>query len=166
MHIDRAVRKTRSVPLTPLIDVVFLLLVFFMLSTSFVRTRSLELMLPQGEQVDTAVNEGKLLQIYVARDDSLYMGRKQVNKEQLVKNLRAMTDKFPDMGVLLLSGPRVSVQQMITVMDHIYLAGANNLSVASWEPENLSDAPSPPSAKQVEPFSPPKTVAEETTYGN
>lgn len=137
MHIEREARKARQVPLTPLIDVVFLLLVFFMLSSTFVRSESLELMLPQASGGGSA-NEGRLLQVYVARDGSLYLGRKAVNEQQLVSNLRNALQQFPDAGVLLLSGPRVSVQQIVSVMDYIYMAGSTNLSVAAWEPEKVS----------------------------
>ena len=138
MHIEREARKARQVPLTPLIDVVFLLLVFFMLSSTFTRSESLELVLPPAAG-GGAAEEGRLLQVFVARDGSIYLGRRAVNKEQLVKTLKNTFKKFPDVGVLLLSGPRVSVQQIITVMDHIYLAGSKNLSVASWEPEKIEE---------------------------
>jgi len=138
MQIEREARKARQVPLTPLIDVVFLLLVFFMLSSTFVRTESLELMLPQAAG-GGAADEGRLLQVYVASDGSMYLGRKSVNEQSLVKNLANALQKYPEAGVLLLSGPRVSVQQMVRVMDHIYLAGSTNLSVAAWEPEKVSE---------------------------
>ncbi len=143
MQIEREARKARQVPLTPLIDVVFLLLVFFMLSSTFVRTESLELMLPQASGGGSA-GEGRLLQVYVARDGSTYLGRRLMNEEVLVKTLRNTIQKFPDVGVLLLSGPRVSVQQLVSVMDHIYQAGSTNLSVASWEPEKVEQAPAAP----------------------
>lgn len=138
MHIEREARKARQVPLTPLIDVVFLLLVFFMVSSTFTKTESLELNLPQASGGGSAPS-GRLLQVYVSHDGSLYLGRKPVNEEQLVKILRKTIQKFPNLGVLLLSGPRVSVQQLVNAMDHIYMAGSTNLSVASWEPEGVSE---------------------------
>jgi biopolymer transport protein ExbD len=149
MQIEREARKAKSVPLTPLIDVVFLLLVFFMLSSTFTNSESLELMLPQASGGGTA-NQGRLLQVFVSQNDTLYLGRKPVTKEQLVTDLRNTFAKFPDVGVLLLSGPRVSVQQMVTVMDHIYQAGSTNLSVASWEPEQVSPEDNAPPVKEAE----------------
>ncbi|MDG1287595.1 MAG: biopolymer transporter ExbD [Rickettsiales bacterium] len=163
MQIEREARKARQVPLTPLIDVVFLLLVFFMLSSSFVRSESLELMLPQANGGGSA-DEGRLLQVYVARDGSTYIGRRLVNEEGLIKTLRGTIEKFPDVGVLLLSGPRVSVQQMVTVMDNIYQAGSTNLSVASWEPERIDQAPAAP-IDEVTPEMEP-AMAEEVIDGN
>lgn len=136
MQFEREARKARSVPMTPLIDVVFLLLIFFMLSTSFDRNESLELNLP-GAAGEGMANEGKLLQVFVSSDDKVYVGRRPVEKNQLVPVLKKTLEQYPEIGVLLLSGPRVSVQQLISVMDNIYLAGSTNLSVASWEPEEV-----------------------------
>lgn len=161
MHIEREARKVRQVPMTPLIDVVFLLLVFFMLSSSFVRSESLELSLPQASGGGSA-GDGRLLQVYVAQDGSLYLGRRAVNEEQLVSTLRRTIRQFPDVGILLLSGPRVSVQQLVSVMDHIYMAGSTNLSVASWEPEevkaNNTGAPVP--------LATPAATSPEAPHGN
>ncbi len=136
MHIEREARKVKQVPLTPLIDVVFLLLVFFMLSSTFTRTESLELMLPKASSGQVA-SEGQLLQVYVSQDGSIFLGREKVNETELVKRLSNTFKLYPDSGILLLSGPRVSVQQLVGVMDHIYLAGSTNLSVAAWEPDKV-----------------------------
>jgi biopolymer transport protein ExbD len=132
MHIERAVRKTRPVPMTSLIDITFLFLFFFMLSTSFVRTESMELTLPHA--AGTIVPGEKLLQVYVSEDGQMFAGRKPVEEEQLVQLLKEMLVQHPDLNILVLSGPKVTVQQLVTVMDRVYLAGAKNLSVASWKP--------------------------------
>lgn len=118
--------------MTPLIDVVFLLLIFFMLSTSFVRTESLELALPGNHQSQKPIKQ--LLQIYVTKQGYLYIGHTPVNYERLVATLENTLQDKPDMNILLLSGEGVKVQKLVEVMDHVYMAGAKNLSVASWEP--------------------------------
>jgi biopolymer transport protein ExbD len=137
MQIERQVRRTRSVPMTPLIDVVFLLLIFFMLSTSFVRTESLELALPPLDQVQKSGQ--KVLQIYITREGYMYVGHTPVNFERLIKTLQQTLQQRPNLNVLLLSGEGVKVQQLVKVMDHIYMAGAQNLSVASWKAKKNQD---------------------------
>ena len=140
MHIEREARQTRSVPMTPLIDVVFLLLIFFMLSTSFVRTESLELALPQSKAQANADTTKQLLQVYVTKEGFLFVGKKAVNEQHLVKNLKEMLLKTPDLNILLLGGEGVNVQQLVKVMDNIYLAGGKNLSVASWGDDMTNEA--------------------------
>ncbi len=134
MYFERQVRKTRPVSLVSLIDIMFFLLLFFMLSTSFVRNESLELSLPDTTPSQTA-GLSKLIQIYVNSDGKMYVGHDEIKERQLIRRLRETFVTHPDMNVLLLNGPKVNVQQMITVMDRIYSAGGKNLSVATWEPK-------------------------------
>ena len=51
MDFERTSRRKLNLPLTPLIDVVFILIIFFMLTTSFMRIESLELLLPSAGKV-------------------------------------------------------------------------------------------------------------------
>ncbi len=137
MNFERQIRNSRSVPLTPLIDIVFLLLIFFMVSTSFVRTESLELSLPQAGNKQVS-NTNKLLQIYVTKDGFMYIGRTPVNEQRLIATLKETISRHPDINIILLSGKGVNVQQLVTVMDRIYLAGGKNLSIAYWEPKGAA----------------------------
>lgn len=135
MYFERQIRKTRPVPLISLIDVMFFLLLFFMLSTSFVRTESLELTLPGNAPVlAPQPMQNTALQVYLTKDSIMYIGDKQIGAEDLTKTLRETFLSQPERSILLLSGPEVTVQQMIAVMDKIYLSGGKNLSVESWEP--------------------------------
>lgn len=139
MYFERQVRRTRPIPLTSLIDVMFFLLLFFMLSTSFVRTESLELTLPGNAPITTPQPQEKTLQIYLTKDGIMYMDDQQIGLDSLTRTLRETFMRQPDQGVLLLNGPEVSVQQMINVMDKIYLSGGKNLSVESWNPAPSAD---------------------------
>lgn len=137
MYFERQVRKTRPVSLVSLIDIMFFLLLFFMLSTSFVRNESLELTLPENKP-GLPATPGKVVQVYVNNEGRMYLGHEPVKERKLIDTLREIFLKQPEMNVILLSGPQVTVQQMITVMDRIYIAGGKNLSVASWEPAPLT----------------------------
>lgn len=164
MHIERTLRKTRSVPMTPLVDVVFLLLVFFMLSTSFVRSRSLELMLPQADGSPSVRNaESEIIQVFVASDGSIFMGEEQVNEEQLVAQLKAKVAEDANTAIILLNGPDVAVQQLVSTVDHIYIAGVSNLSVASWKPEVIETQPVMVIGDSQKLSTPP---SDEVDYGN
>jgi biopolymer transport protein ExbD len=136
MYFERQVRKTRPVSLVSLIDIMFFLLLFFMLSTSFVRNESLELTLP-GNTPGLPTVASKVVQVYVNNEGRMYLGHQPVKERNLIDTLREVFLVNPEMNVILLSGPQVTVQQMITVMDRIYIAGGKNLSVAAWEPAPL-----------------------------
>lgn len=133
MEFQRTSALSRHVPLTPLIDVVFLLVVFFMLTTSFAKTESMELTLPalgNGEAVGGA--DAPVL-IVLTKDGKLHLGRKPVEWEELEDVLSGKFEDTPDTKILLLSTPDVSVQQVVSVMDEIYALGGQNISVSHWD---------------------------------
>lgn len=133
MQFERSTGKIRQISLTSLIDVVFLLLFFFMLTTSFVRTESMELSFPSaGEVKDAAAGGG--LQIFVYDDERIFLGNEEMPIEDLKAQLRLLLFKEPDRSILLLSADKVTVQRLVNVMDDIYLMGGKNVAVAKWDP--------------------------------
>lgn len=103
-------RRSSHVPnLTPLIDIVFLLLIFFMLTSHFVREDTLNIQLPEAES-GQQLDEKKSVEIVInAQDQWLYQGEildagklKQVLREDLLnrvdKRVRIRGDKVSDLG--------------------------------------------------------------------
>lgn len=103
-------RRSSHVPnLTPLIDIVFLLLIFFMLTSHFVREDTLNIQLPEAES-GQQLDEKKSVEIVInAQDQWLYQGQildagklKQVLREDLLnrvdKRVRIRGDKVSDLG--------------------------------------------------------------------
>lgn len=131
MQFERTTRKPRQIGLTPLIDVVFLLIIFFMLSTSFIKTESMEMSFP-GAQV---VNEKpkSAIQIFVHDDERLFLGEEEVSVADLKAQLRLLLFKDPDRSVLVLTADGVTVQRLVSIMDDVYLMGGRNVSVANWK---------------------------------
>ena len=134
MNIERNARKPRQIGLTPLIDVVFLLIIFFMLSTSFIRTESMELSFPKGTEVEEKKTTD-IIRIYIHDDNRLFLGDREMNTTELKAQLRKALFENAERGILLLSGDAVSTQRLVSVMDDIYLMGGSNVSVAEWKPE-------------------------------
>ncbi len=86
MEFSRRARRRSAIDLTPLIDVVFQLLVFFILTSSFVQP-SVRLELPQGSVVDEA--ETRPVRLEVDARGVLYVEGERVTKEGLEDALRA-----------------------------------------------------------------------------
>lgn len=150
IEIQRGTRKAKSIPLVSMIDVVFQLLIYFMLTTSFIKSESLELLLPPpiepGKKVVTKDNE-KILHVYISDAGETFIERKSVSEEEMVKQLHDIFAETPDRGVLVLSAGKVSVQLLVRVMDRIYTAGGKNLAVADWIMPQQA-APQPVKEKQ------------------
>lgn len=134
MQFERSTGKIRQISLTSLIDVVFLLLFFFMLTTSFVRSESMELSFPAAREVKPKGGVAGGIQIFIYDDERIFLGLEELPIDDLKAQLRLLLFKEPDKGILLLSAEKVTVQRLVNVMDDIYLMGGKNVSVARWDP--------------------------------
>ena len=131
LDFHRGTRRTRQILLTPLIDVVYLLLLFFMISTTFVKAESIELTLP-GKDSKTAEKPADSLHIYINDGGELFLGKQKLNEEALRDRLIDIFGDSPNRRVVLASAQRISVQKLVGIMDMIYLSGGRNLSVVEW----------------------------------
>lgn len=129
MQIDRAPRRTKGVSLTPLIDVVFLLIVFFMLSTSFVMSESLELSMPPSDGPAPTPIKAKDLQLIIRDGETIQVGNQLLNLKQLDNYMFETLSRAPMTKILILSTPKVSVQELVSVMDIVYLGGGQNVQI-------------------------------------
>jgi biopolymer transport protein ExbD len=128
IELERQYRKARGIPLTPLVDVLCCLLIFFMLSTSFVRTEAMELSLPSQAGVQT----GKIVHIYISNNGEMFLENRSVDDKTLHHQLRERLFAEPDSHVLVMVANKVSVQTLVRVLDRIYLSGGRNVSVDNW----------------------------------
>lgn len=131
MEFARQQQYRKALNLTPLIDVVFLLVVFFMLTTSFAKTESMELTLPA---LGAGVVSGEAI-VYVG---ILPGGKVTVGPERMVfqEMLAKLTDTIaqnPKTQIMLVATKSVSVQEVVTVMDSINAIGAEHISISYYE---------------------------------
>lgn len=131
LELDRATRRPRQMNLTPMVDVVFQLLIFFMLTTSFISIESMEMSFPKAEDVKAAPQS--VFRIFIQDDNHIFLGDKEVTINEMKAQLRLALFKDPERGILLLSGEQVNVQRLISVMDDINLMGGKNVAVADWQ---------------------------------
>ncbi len=137
MQFERRERQSQTIPLTPLIDVVFLLIVFFMLSTSFVMSESLEIALPSISDTplsDVAeIGAEDVIYITLPRPEMLVYNDTEVTKSELETRLFDLLSTNPKTKIVVQSGEEVTVQQLVSVMDVAYFAGVKNLAIAKWQ---------------------------------
>lgn len=132
MHFERMPRRARSIPMTALTDILFNLLIFFMLSTNFIHTESMELSIPPTVNVGVPKDSSNVIRVYLADTGAAYLGKEQLSTYNLRKELRRTLATDPTRGVVVLTAGGVTVQQLVNIMDQVYLAGGRNLSVANW----------------------------------
>jgi biopolymer transport protein ExbD len=127
MDFDRRGRNAQEVNLTALIDVVFHILFFVMLTTSFVVSESIELTLPSSSA--TAVQQQEILRIRIDRGGALFVNDIALSRTGVESMLADRIAANADAKIVIVSTPGVSVQELIAVMDSVYLLGGRNVQV-------------------------------------
>lgn len=141
MEFERSSRKPLSLQLTPLIDVMFILIIFFMLTSSFMKVESLELNLPSSAQ--KVAEKADVVHLFIQADGNMLLGKRRIDQAELDESLKRMFQKSPDTRVMLLTADGVTMQQLVNVMDNFYQSGGRSLFVKKWE--------SPPAAALIKP---------------
>lgn len=120
-------RRRARISLTPLIDVVFILLVFFMLATSFPAARALQVQAPAAALGGTSL-EGALL--VVLRPDGLRFAGERITAAQLDQRLAEYAARNPRQRVLVAPRPGVSLQEAVILFDRVAAAGLRDVAFA------------------------------------
>ncbi|MEQ8816268.1 MAG: biopolymer transporter ExbD [Thalassobaculum sp.] len=125
-RIARLRRRHRLISLTPLIDVVFILLVFFMLASSFLDWRSIVLSAPSAGAASAAM-EGTLL--VEVRPRGLRLSGRPLTLEALESRVRSRLADKPDQAIFVKPAAGVPLQRAVAVLDRLTAAGATRLSL-------------------------------------
>jgi biopolymer transport protein ExbD len=120
-------RPLRELPLTAMIDVVFILIFFFMLTTSFARIESMELMLPAASKV--AVTKQQISKITILNDGRILFGKRDVDLQEMRATLSGVFRDSPTQAVVVFADDEVSMQRMVTVLDEVSMAGGQSIYV-------------------------------------
>ncbi|MDA3869272.1 MAG: biopolymer transporter ExbD [Gammaproteobacteria bacterium] len=124
-----------EVNLTPLIDVVFLLLIFFMVSSTFDRHAKLKVQLPQAEAQMQQPQDNPVV-LSIDANGKYYIDDRQVVNEQLEtlkKALRQTVGERTDVTLLLRADGRTPHQSVVRAMDAASQLGLTKLSIATVE---------------------------------
>lgn len=122
-----------TIGLTPLIDVVFILLIFFMVTTTFNRTSELRIDLPEASASEAKPDQKKL-EIAIDAQGQFYINQVKVvgtSRKTLALALRKMLGKDKNLPVIIKADAMTPHQSVITVMDVAGRLGLNRLSIAT-----------------------------------
>lgn len=136
MKFKRTVREELAINITPLIDVVFLLLIFFMVTTTFSKETRLLVNLPEAN-AEAADSEQEQLEIVVALDGSYTVnGKALVNSqaETLARALEIEANGNFNLPVIIVADAKTAHQSVVTAMDVIGQSGFTRLNIATQRP--------------------------------
>jgi len=116
-----------SINITPLIDIVFLLLVFFMLATSFMQKSSMEVNLASNE---AEISEKKdFITIVLKKDGNLLIKSKLFTISNINKEIKKNLKINPNYKIIIKCNKKAEVQKVVRLIEEIRLAGTNKIKL-------------------------------------
>ncbi len=131
MDFEGRARIHSHLDIAPLIDIVFLLLVFFMLTSTFMVPEAIELELPESSSA-TVIDITPII-VSLEQTGQLALNGERIEQEQLRGAIEALLKQDADSAITLKSDARTEVQQLLAVMDEIRAAGGTDVALATLQ---------------------------------
>ena len=133
------IKKRRGINMIPLINIAFLLLMFFMLTTSFIANKTIQMNISPEESSGSSFNDAELgetankagdLKVYIKAEsiDRIKVNDREVDSKisEEIKKIASGRTEFP---VVLETGRELTVQEIIAIIEEVQKAGTNNITI-------------------------------------
>lgn len=123
------VQEEPKLMIIPMIDIIFFLLVFFMISTmTMVQQNTFKVGLPQASSAQLDINQHA--NITVMADGNIAFNKESLDKEQLIRRVQIELQRNPDLQIILNGDKDVNYGFVIETFDALKQAGVKKLSIA------------------------------------
>jgi biopolymer transport protein ExbD len=122
-------QEESEVNLTPMLDVVFIMLIFFIVTASFVKEAGIDVSRPPAATA-TRKERGNIL-IAITENDQIWMDRRQVDPRALRANIERLHAENPQGSVVIQADKNSKNGLLVLVMDAARLAGVPNVALAA-----------------------------------
>lgn len=131
-HINNPLKRTVNINLTPMIDMVFILLIFFIVTTSFVKETGVEINRPTAQTAERK-EQGNIL-VAITKNGEIWIDRRRVETPAVRANVERLRAQNPEGAVIIQADDQSETGLLIKVIDQIRLAGIINISIAANKP--------------------------------
>jgi biopolymer transport protein ExbD len=119
-----------EINITPLLDLAFVLLIIFMITTPLLEN-SVNLVIPSSGAPSPAVNPAQVQTISIDRNETVRFNNEQVNTETLAARLVELKRKNPDVAVVIRPDRELPVQKLVALMDALQRAEITKVGIAT-----------------------------------
>jgi len=119
-----------EINLTPMLDVVFIMLIFFIVTATFIRETGLEIIRPDDNQAQVVQEDGAILVIIDPTDD-IWIDNRIVDARAVRPHIERMHAEDPERPVVIQVAKASSADTLVTIMDAARQASVFNISIAS-----------------------------------
>jgi len=125
----RREQEESEVNLTPMLDVVFIMLIFFIVTASFVKEAGIDISRPPAATAER--KERGNIMVAITDNDQIWVDRRQVDPRALRANIERLHAENPQGSVVIQADIKSTNGLLVQVMDAARLAGVNNVSLAA-----------------------------------
>lgn len=118
-----------SINMTPMLDVMFILLIFFIVTASFVKESGIEVAKPEAETAE--IQEAASFFVAINERDEIWVEGRRVTSRALHSVLRLFHAEKPGGGLIIQADKRSTNEALVRVMDSARLAGILSISIAT-----------------------------------
>lgn len=118
-----------EINMTPMLDVVFIMLIFFIVTTSFVRETGVEVDRPHAQSAAELGQNALLLAI--TADNQVWLDQRQIDVRAVRRYIERLAAESPEAAVVIQADERAQTGILIQVLDQVKLAGVANVAVSA-----------------------------------
>ena len=119
-----------TINLTPLIDVVFILLIFFLLTTTFRSTTGLDIDLPNASTAKTPAENAQVI-LNLNQAGELFIGENQFTEAEVIQMLKKNEQPSENLFIILQADERVSHGTVVNLLDLLRGSGLQNVAIGT-----------------------------------
>ena len=126
IHVDE---EESEINLTPMLDVVFIMLIFFIVTASFIKESGIDVNRPDAPVTESKPEDANIL-VLINANDEIWIDRRLIDPRAVRANIERLHAENPSGSVVVQANNKSSNKILVEVMDSARLAGVYNISIA------------------------------------
>ena len=126
---NRVKSEENSLDLTPMMDIVFIMLIFFIVTTSFVKETGVDINRPNAETAERD-ERGNIL-VAITATNEIWIDKRRVDLKAVRANIERLKIEYPEGSVIIQADKASQTGLLVEAMDQIRLAGVQEISIAA-----------------------------------
>jgi biopolymer transport protein ExbD len=120
-----------EINMTPMLDVVFILLIFFIVTTSFIREAGVNIDRPEANTSSTLPQQA--ITVAITAHNKVWIDQRQIEPQSIRRNIERLLSESPESTIIIQADKFAQTGLLIEALDQCKLAGARNIAVATTQ---------------------------------
>ena len=122
-------RDESTIDITPMLDIVFIMLIFFIVTTTFIKETGVEVNRPNASTA-VADERGNIL-IAISENNEIWIDKRMIDIRAVRANVERLKAENPEGSVIIQADQNSKTGLLVETMDQVRLAGVQNVSIAA-----------------------------------